>query len=168
MVQPGVWKGLLNARVGTFRFSHVEMVTEDTPRCQRRDRIHRRRNSQRSKPRNVEELMQRIGLEVTIEFLINYKSLLVTHTHLQNLYYFLFHFLTGVVGGQNYQQKNTINNYVGHTTTTLSQRLPCQLRLQSWSFRECGVLLHCFISRSTLTWSRNTYKSPIYGSNRNI
>lgn len=72
MVQPGVWKGLLNARVGTFRFSHVEMVTEDTPRCQRRDRIHRRRNSQRSKPRNVEELMQRIGLEhLTSIFILN-------------------------------------------------------------------------------------------------
>lgn len=77
MVQPGVWKGLLNARVGTFRFSHVEMVTEDTPRCQRRDRIHRRRNSQRSKPRNVEELMQRIGLEVNVWFL-NRLSIFIT------------------------------------------------------------------------------------------
>ncbi|GAB1604803.1 SAM and SH3 domain-containing protein 1-like isoform X6 [Argonauta hians] len=72
MIQPGIWKGLLKQKVGTFRFSHVEMISDDTPRGQRKERIHRRRNSQRSKPRNVEELMQRIGLEhLTSIFLLN-------------------------------------------------------------------------------------------------
>uniref|UniRef100_A0A0L8FSD0 SH3 domain-containing protein n=1 Tax=Octopus bimaculoides TaxID=37653 RepID=A0A0L8FSD0_OCTBM len=72
MIQPGIWKGMLRQKVGNFRFSHVEMISDDTPRGQRKERIHRRRNSQRSKPRNVEELMQRIGLEhLTSIFLLN-------------------------------------------------------------------------------------------------
>ncbi|XP_052810361.1 uncharacterized protein LOC128238461 isoform X2 [Mya arenaria] len=58
----GIWKGRIDNRVGYFHFNFVDMVTENTPLSNRKDKSRRRIN-RRSKPRSVEELLQRIGLE---------------------------------------------------------------------------------------------------------
>ena len=64
MDQSGVWRGSVSGRVGMFKFSHVEILTDDMPVGQRKDKSSRRKAARRPKPTSVEELMQRIGLEV--------------------------------------------------------------------------------------------------------
>ena len=59
----GIWKGQIDNRVGFFHFNFVDMITESTPTNHRKDKSRRRMN-RRSKPQTVEELLQRIGLEV--------------------------------------------------------------------------------------------------------
>ncbi|XP_052239560.1 uncharacterized protein LOC127850513 isoform X2 [Dreissena polymorpha] len=58
----GIWKGRVDTRVGFFHFNFVDMITDSTPVCQRKEKS-RRRTNRRSKPRSVEELLSRIGLE---------------------------------------------------------------------------------------------------------
>uniref|UniRef100_T1JIW4 SH3 domain-containing protein n=1 Tax=Strigamia maritima TaxID=126957 RepID=T1JIW4_STRMM len=71
MSQTGSWTGMLNNRVGHFKFINVEIIPEPKPR-QRRSHLPKRRNSKRGKPKSVEELLQRINLEEHISvFVLN-------------------------------------------------------------------------------------------------
>lgn len=62
MSASGLWQGRAHGRTGLFKFINVELLGERMPR--------RPRKSRRNKPRTVEELLKRIGMEVhTVEWL---------------------------------------------------------------------------------------------------
>ncbi|XP_066477841.1 SAM domain-containing protein SAMSN-1 [Tiliqua scincoides] len=56
----GMWTGLLNNKVGHFKFIYVDLITEEesTPR-----KIKPRRRSKRAKPNSLQELLERIYLQ---------------------------------------------------------------------------------------------------------
>lgn len=58
----GTWMGLLNNKVGTFKFIYVDVLSEECekPKCS----IRKRRKSRPPKPTSVEELLERIDLKV--------------------------------------------------------------------------------------------------------
>ncbi|KAJ6662454.1 hypothetical protein lerEdw1_011867, partial [Lerista edwardsae] len=56
----GMWTGLLNNKVGNFKFIYVDLITEEesTPR-----RIKPHKRSKRAKPNSLQELLERIHLQ---------------------------------------------------------------------------------------------------------
>lgn len=56
----GTWMGLLNSKVGTFKFIYVDVLTEE----EKPKRTRRRRKGRQPKPTSVEELLERINLKV--------------------------------------------------------------------------------------------------------
>lgn len=58
----GTWMGLLNNKVGTFKFIYVDVLSEEgeKPKCS----VRKRRKSRPPKPTSVEELLERIDLKV--------------------------------------------------------------------------------------------------------
>ncbi|XP_013393404.1 uncharacterized protein LOC106161093 [Lingula anatina] len=71
--ETGNWTGLLRNRVGTFKFINVELIPDETPRRIRRQMSGRKRSAKtRSKPKTVEDLLKRLGLEELLSiFLLN-------------------------------------------------------------------------------------------------
>ena len=64
----GTWMGLLNNKVGTFKFIYVDVLSEEEkPRKSSR----RRRKARPPKPTSVEELLERINLKVTMTTALN-------------------------------------------------------------------------------------------------
>lgn len=59
----GTWMGLLNNKVGTFKFIYVEVLNEEEEKPKRS--VKKRRKSHPPKPTSVEELLERINLKVT-------------------------------------------------------------------------------------------------------
>lgn len=59
----GTWMGLLNNKVGTFKFIYVDVLTEEEEKPRKSSR--RRRKARPPKPTSVEELLERINLKVT-------------------------------------------------------------------------------------------------------
>ncbi|XP_026773937.2 SAM and SH3 domain-containing protein 1a isoform X4 [Pangasianodon hypophthalmus] len=57
----GTWMGLLNNKVGTFKFIYVDVLTEEEEKPKRT--IRRRRKGPAPKPSSVEELLERINLK---------------------------------------------------------------------------------------------------------
>ncbi|XP_067845438.1 SAM and SH3 domain-containing protein 1a isoform X2 [Heptranchias perlo] len=57
----GTWMGLLNNKVGTFKFIYMDVVNDETEKPKRPRR--RRRGGKQLKPQNVQELLQRIDLQ---------------------------------------------------------------------------------------------------------
>ncbi|XP_062863636.1 SAM and SH3 domain-containing protein 1 isoform X2 [Trichomycterus rosablanca] len=57
----GTWMGLLNNKVGTFKFIYVDVLSEEGEKPKRS--IRRRRKNQPPKPSSVEELLERINLK---------------------------------------------------------------------------------------------------------
>ncbi|XP_078086368.1 SAM and SH3 domain-containing protein 1-like isoform X2 [Mustelus asterias] len=57
----GTWMGLLNNKVGTFKFIYMDLVNEEMEKPKRPRR--RRRGGKHPKPKTVQELLQRIGLQ---------------------------------------------------------------------------------------------------------
>ncbi|XP_028981550.2 SAM and SH3 domain-containing protein 1 isoform X2 [Esox lucius] len=55
----GTWMGLLNGKVGTFKFIYVDVLTEEEVKPKR---TRRRRKGRQPKPTSVEELLERINL----------------------------------------------------------------------------------------------------------
>ncbi|KAL0969791.1 hypothetical protein UPYG_G00232340 [Umbra pygmaea] len=65
----GTWMGLLNGKVGTFKFIYVDVLTEEKDKPKR---TRRRRKGRQPKPTSVEELLERINLKVHLPtFLFN-------------------------------------------------------------------------------------------------
>lgn len=60
----GTWMGLLNNKVGTFKFIYVDVLNEEGEKP--KSSIRKRRKSQPPKPNSVEELLERINLKVII------------------------------------------------------------------------------------------------------
>lgn len=59
----GTWMGLLNNKVGTFKFIYVDVLNEEEEKPKRPTR--RRRKGRRPQPKSVEELLDRINLKVS-------------------------------------------------------------------------------------------------------
>ncbi|XP_007252037.3 SAM and SH3 domain-containing protein 1 isoform X3 [Astyanax mexicanus] len=57
----GTWMGLLNNKVGTFKFIYVDVLSEEEEKPKRSSR--KRRQSRPPKPTSVEELLERIKLK---------------------------------------------------------------------------------------------------------
>ncbi|XP_041928846.1 SAM and SH3 domain-containing protein 1 isoform X3 [Alosa sapidissima] len=57
----GTWMGLLNNKVGTFKFIYVDVLTEEEEKPRKSSR--RRRKARPPKPTSVEELLERINLK---------------------------------------------------------------------------------------------------------
>uniref|UniRef100_A0A8C9TCV3 SAM and SH3 domain containing 1 n=1 Tax=Scleropages formosus TaxID=113540 RepID=A0A8C9TCV3_SCLFO len=67
----GTWMGLLNNKVGTFKFIYVDVLSEE-PEKPKRSVRRRRRKGRPPKPTSVEELLERINLkEYMATFLFN-------------------------------------------------------------------------------------------------
>lgn len=60
----GLWKGVLSGRTGWFRPSHTEPCSHGNGEGTQRRTPNPRRTPRKTKPRTVEELLYRIGLEV--------------------------------------------------------------------------------------------------------
>lgn len=58
----GTWMGLLNNKVGTFKFIYVDVLNEEEEKPKRP--VRRRRKGRPPKPTSVEELLERINLKV--------------------------------------------------------------------------------------------------------
>ncbi|KAG9282509.1 SAM and SH3 domain-containing protein 1 isoform X3 [Astyanax mexicanus] len=57
----GTWMGLLNNKVGTFKFIYVDVLAEEEEKPKRT--VRRRRKGRPPKPSSVEELLERINLK---------------------------------------------------------------------------------------------------------
>ncbi|XP_051581163.1 SAM and SH3 domain-containing protein 1-like isoform X2 [Myxocyprinus asiaticus] len=57
----GTWMGLLNNKVGTFKFIYVDVLVEEEEKPKRA--VRRRRKGRPPKPTSVEELLERINLK---------------------------------------------------------------------------------------------------------
>ncbi|XP_007569741.1 SAM and SH3 domain-containing protein 3 [Poecilia formosa] len=57
----GTWTGKLNNKVGSFKFIYVNLLPDETPPT-RRKRCHSKGNRSKSKPKTLEEVLDRIGL----------------------------------------------------------------------------------------------------------
>ncbi|XP_062440699.1 SAM and SH3 domain-containing protein 3 [Rhea pennata] len=86
----GTWTGLLNNKVGSFKFIYVDVIPEETAPA-RRSRSHSK--SKRPKPKTLHELLERINLqEHTSTLLLNgyqtledFKELRETHLNELNI-----------------------------------------------------------------------------------
>lgn len=58
----GTWLGLLNGRLGSFKFIYVDVLPEEAAGPARPSR--RQSKGKRPKPKTLHELLERIGLEV--------------------------------------------------------------------------------------------------------
>lgn len=66
----GTWMGMLNGKVGTFKFIYVDVLNEEQVKPKK---TRRRRKARQPKPTSVEELLDRINLRVR-SLLCNPKS----------------------------------------------------------------------------------------------
>lgn len=57
----GIWTGMLNGKVGSFKFIYVDVLVEESV-PEPRIRSHRR--SRRARPKTLQELLERLNLEV--------------------------------------------------------------------------------------------------------
>ncbi|XP_027865391.1 SAM and SH3 domain-containing protein 3 [Xiphophorus couchianus] len=57
----GTWTGKLNNKVGSFKFIYVNLLPDETPPT-RRKRCHSKGSRSKSKPKTLEEVLDRIGL----------------------------------------------------------------------------------------------------------
>lgn len=58
----GIWTGMLNNKVGNFKFIYVDIILEEeaTPR-----KINPHRGSKRTKPNTLQELLECVHLQVS-------------------------------------------------------------------------------------------------------
>lgn len=58
----GMWTGLLNNKVGNFKFIYVDLIEEEES-ASRKIKPHKR--SKRAKPKSLQELLERLHLQVS-------------------------------------------------------------------------------------------------------
>ncbi|XP_064628498.1 SAM and SH3 domain-containing protein 1-like isoform X2 [Lineus longissimus] len=63
MDQSGMWKGIHRNKLGTFKFINVEILKEDEPTPKSRISTIKRYRPHKPRPKTLEELLRRIGLE---------------------------------------------------------------------------------------------------------
>lgn len=63
----GIWTGMLNGKIGNFKFIYVDAVVERAPEPVKKMRSHKR--SPRPQPRTLQELLQHLNLEVFYKIL---------------------------------------------------------------------------------------------------
>jgi hypothetical protein len=57
----GIWTGMLNNKVGNFKFIYVDLIVEKVPEPPQK-MTHRK--SRRPRPKTLQELLERLNLEV--------------------------------------------------------------------------------------------------------
>lgn len=68
----GTWMGLLNNKVGTFKFIYVNIIPDEaTPPMRKRCSGKNRRSTAKDKPQTLEEVLERIGLIVRQSYPLN-------------------------------------------------------------------------------------------------
>lgn len=65
MNKSGLWKGITHNRIGFFKFINVEILNERVPRCSGELEKTKWNRKSRHKPRSVQELLQRMNLQVS-------------------------------------------------------------------------------------------------------
>lgn len=60
----GIWTGMLNDTIGTFKFIYVDVLVHRTPEPWKKMRTPKR--SQKSQPKTLLELLDRLSLEVCV------------------------------------------------------------------------------------------------------
>lgn len=60
----GIWTGVLNGRMGNFKFIYVDVLTEESPDTHSEAQIHRERQKS-----TVQEVLRRLSLEVPCSYL---------------------------------------------------------------------------------------------------
>lgn len=58
----GIWTGMLNGKVGNFKFIYVDVLIEKEPEAPQKMRMQRR--CKRPRPKTLQELLERLNLEV--------------------------------------------------------------------------------------------------------
>lgn len=64
MNETGMWRGMVGKRIGTFKFINVEILPAESPQPSPIKRQPRVRGPRKPRPRTVQELLQRLGLQV--------------------------------------------------------------------------------------------------------
>ncbi|KAL8190650.1 UNVERIFIED_CONTAM: SAM domain-containing protein SAMSN-1 [Gekko kuhli] len=64
----GMWTGLLNNKVGNFKFIYVDLIEEEEESASRK--IKPRKRSKRAKPKSLQELLERLHLQDYISTLL--------------------------------------------------------------------------------------------------
>ncbi len=64
--ETGIWRGMVHNKVGTFKFINVELLPDHSPQTTpvRQRQLRSLRERRRVRPRTVQELLQRLSLEV--------------------------------------------------------------------------------------------------------
>ncbi|XP_072515479.1 SAM domain-containing protein SAMSN-1b [Salminus brasiliensis] len=63
----GIWAGLLNGKVGNFKFIYVDVLAEEPAPIQR---MRNNRKSRRPRPKTLQELLERLNLEEHVSSLL--------------------------------------------------------------------------------------------------
>lgn len=61
----GIWTGMLNNKVGTFKFIYVDVLPEKEKEEEEAPKIRPQRLSKRPRPKTLLELLERLQLEVS-------------------------------------------------------------------------------------------------------
>lgn len=81
----GTWMGLLNNKVGTFKFIYVDVLNEEEEKPKRPAR--RRRKGRPPQPKSVEDLLDRINLKVSPLLLWSYTGAFLFLNWASDLYH---------------------------------------------------------------------------------
>lgn len=60
----GIWTGMLNNKVGTFKFIYVQVLEEKKEEDQEAPKIRQQKLCKRPRPKTLLELLERLQLEV--------------------------------------------------------------------------------------------------------
>lgn len=60
----GIWTGMLNNKVGTFKFIYVQVLEEKKEEEQEAPKIRQQKLCKRPRPKTLLELLERLQLEV--------------------------------------------------------------------------------------------------------
>lgn len=60
----GIWTGMLNNKVGNFKFIYVDILEEEEEEEEEAPKIRQQRLCKRPRPKTLLELLERLNLEV--------------------------------------------------------------------------------------------------------
>lgn len=73
----GIWTGMLNGKVGNFKFIYVDVLEEEEEEKEEAPKIRQQKLCKRPRPKTLLELLERLNLEVRVE--IKKKNLKIKH-----------------------------------------------------------------------------------------
>lgn len=63
----GIWTGMLNGKVGNFKFIYVDVLEEEEEEKEEAPKIRQQKLCKRPRPKTLLELLERLNLEVRAE-----------------------------------------------------------------------------------------------------
>lgn len=63
----GIWTGMLNGKIGSFKFIYVDVLAEEPAPL---TRMGNHRRSRRPRPKTLQEFLERLNLEVQLFFFL--------------------------------------------------------------------------------------------------